>query len=181
MGNKRYLIGGALVAAAAYIAYDACYTIPPKATAVQPFDLEKYLGKWYEIARIDFLFERNLSHTSAHYSLNDDGTVKVVNRGFNYKSGKNVESVGKAKFVGDPTEAKLKVSFFGPFYSGYNVIAIDDNYNNALVCGKNLDYLWILSRRKSISEKKKSEFLAIAEEIGYDTSRLVWVNHEIAS
>jgi len=178
MNKSKYLLGGALVATAAYMAYNECKTKPAKAVPVQPFDQEKYLGKWYEIARIDFFFERHLSNTTAEYSLNEDGTIRVKNRGFNTKKGEWEESIGQAKMAGEPDEAKLKVSFFGPFYSGYNVIAIDENYNNALVCGKNLGYLWILSRKKTISERTKSKFLKIAESIGYNTSRLIWVDHD---
>ncbi len=178
MNKSKFVFGGALIAAAAYIVLDSCKTIPAKAVAVKPFDKEKYLGKWFEIARIDFRFEKNLSNTTAEYSLNDDGTIRVVNRGLNTKTGKTVESVGRARFVGDPEEAKLKVSFFGPFYAGYNVIAIDENYNNALVCGKNAGYLWILSRKKTISERVKNNFLKIAETMGFDTSRLLWVDHD---
>lgn len=178
MKKTGYFIGGALIATAAYLAYSTCKTIPSGAVAVKPFDKEKYLGKWYEIARIDFYHEKNLSNTSAEYSMNEDGSIRVENRGFNTKKGHAVESIGRAKFVGDPEEAMLKVSFFGPFYSGYNVIAIDENYNNALVCGKNLDYLWILSRKKTISERTKNLFLKKAESVGYDTSRLLWVDHD---
>lgn len=178
MGKSKYLIGGALAATVAYWAYNECKTKPANAVPVQPFDLEKYLGKWYEIARIDYFFEKNLSNTTAEYSLNEDGSIRVLNRGFDTKKGEWVESIGKAKQIGEPYEAKLKVSFFGPFYSGYNVIAIDENYNNALVCGKNLGYLWILSRKKTISERTKNNFLKIAESIGYNTSRLIWVDHD---
>lgn len=91
----------------------------------------------------------------------------------------NKESVGKAKFVGEPNVAMLKVSFFGPFYGGYNVISIDDDYKYALVIGKNLKYMWILSRTTTIPEEIKKKYLNMAEKIGYDTARLVWVDHEM--
>ncbi|MCL4165473.1 UNVERIFIED_CONTAM: hypothetical protein GTU68_043952, partial [Idotea baltica] len=103
----------------------ACATIPKGATAVQPFDKADYLGKWYEIARLDFKFEKNLNNTTAEYSLREDGKIKVLNQGFNTVKEEWNKAVGKAKFVGDENIAKLKVSFFGPFYAGYNVIAID--------------------------------------------------------
>lgn len=162
---------------AALLALQSCKTIPKNATAVKPFNKAKYLGKWYEIARLDFRFEKNLNNTTAEYSLNPDGTIKVINRGFNTKKNKWTEAGGKAKFVKSDTEAKLKVSFFGPFYSGYNVIAIDDDYKYALVAGKNLDYLWILSRETTIPQQIKNEYLALAQQIGYNTSDLIWVQH----
>lgn len=150
-------------------------TIPEGAKAVENFDKSKYLGTWYEIARLDFYFEKNLINTTANYSLNEDGTIKVVNRG--YEPFKKIwkESVGKAKFVGKETTGMLKVSFFGPFYGGYNVVALDSNYQYALVAGEKLSYLWILSRQKTIPEHIKKEYLQIAEKIGYKTSDLLWV------
>lgn len=156
----------------------SCASIPKGVTAVTPFHKEKYLGKWYEIARLDFKFERGLNNTTAQYSLNDDGTIRVVNRGYAYAKDEWNEAVGKAKFVGDDNVAKLKVSFFGPFYSGYNVIALDEEYRYALVAGKNLKYLWILSRDTTIPDDVKENYLRIAEEIGYNTSELIWVEHD---
>lgn len=156
----------------------SCKTIPKKAVAVKPFDSKKYMGHWYEIARLDFKFEKNLNNTTADYSKNTDGSIKVVNKGYNFKKDEWKESTGKAKFVSAEDEAKLKVSFFGPFYSGYNVIAIDADYRYALVAGKNLDYLWILSREKTVPEKVKQDYLQKATEIGYDVSKLVWVEHK---
>lgn len=156
----------------------SCATIPDGAVAVRPFDKERYLGKWYEIARKDFKQERNLSNTTAEYSLNDDGTIKVDNQGYNVKKEEWTQAIGKAKFVGDENVAMLQVSFFGPFYSGYNVIAIDDDYRYALVAGKNHKYLWILSRQTTIPEDVKNNYLKIAQDVGYDTSDLVWPAHD---
>ncbi|OQA90957.1 MAG: Outer membrane lipoprotein Blc precursor [Elusimicrobia bacterium ADurb.Bin231] len=155
----------------------SCSTIPKGASAVKPFHKEKYLGKWYEIARKDFKYERNLSNTTAEYSLNDDGSVKVDNQGYHTIKGKWAQAIGKAKFIGEEDIAKLKVSFFGPFYSGYNVIAIDDEYRYALVAGKSLKYLWILSREIHIPVEIKDKYLKIAENIGYNTADLIWVEH----
>ncbi len=151
----------------------SCATIPQQATAVTPFDKEAYLGKWYEIARLDFKFERNLNNTTAEYSLNENGTIRVFNQGYDTLKGKWDEAVGKAKFVGADTTAKLKVSFFGPFYGGYNVIAIDRDYTYALVAGDSHKYLWILSRETTIPESVKENYLKIAEDAGYDTSQLL--------
>ena len=156
-----------------------CTSIPKNAKGISNFDKEKYLGKWYEIARIDFKYERNLNNVTAQYSLNQNGTIKVLNEGFNYVKNEWKSAEGKAKFRGDNSIAELKVSFFGPFYAGYNVIALDENYQYALVCGKNLDYLWILSRQKTIPQNIKENYLQIAQEIGYDVSRLIWVEHNL--
>ncbi len=152
--------------------------IPEGATAVSPFDANKYLGKWYETARIDFKYEEDLNNTTAEYSLRDDGAIQVLNRGYNTKKQEWEEAKGKAKFVGTASVARLKVSFFGPFYSGYNVIALDDEYRYALVAGESLDYLWILSRETSIPQSVKEDYLKIARSVGYDTDRLLWVAHD---
>ena len=151
--------------------------IPEEATAVSPFDSKKYLGKWYEIARIDFKFEENLNNTTAEYSMNEDGSIQVLNQGYNTKKDKWEQAKGKAKFVGSEDVARLKVSFFGPFYSGYNVIALDEDYRYALVAGESLDYLWILSRDTTIPQDVKEEYLQIAQTVGYNTDRLLWVEH----
>ncbi len=156
----------------------SCAGIPEGFTAVTDFDAERYLGKWYEIARFDFKYEKDLKNTTAEYSRNDDGTVKVLNRGFNYVKNEKEEAVGKAMFRGEPTVAELKVSFFGPFYAGYNVVAIDKDYQYALIVGDNKDYIWILSRTKTIPEDVKQSYIDIACKGGYDISRFVWVEHD---
>ena len=155
--------------------FNSCLTIPKGATAVTHFEIEKYLGKWYEIARMDFKFERNLNNTTANYSVNSDGSVKVDNGGYNYKTKELKQAIGKAKFVGEHNIARLKVSFFGPFYASYNVIALDKDYKYALVAGKNLSYLWILSREMTIPDNIKQNYLKIATDIGFKTSDLIWV------
>lgn len=175
---KTKKISAIIVLALALLGVFACSTIQEGAVAVKPFNKEKYLGKWYEIARLDFTFERNLDNTTAEYSLNKNGTIKVDNNGYNTKKGKWEQAIGKAKFVGEEDVAMLKVSFFGPFYGGYNVLAIDDNYQFALIGGSNLDYLWILSRQTTIPEDIKANYLKIAEDIGYKTSDLIWVKHD---
>ncbi|MEK6494877.1 lipocalin family protein [Myroides odoratimimus] len=152
--------------------------IPEKATAVTNFDVDRYLGTWYEIARFDFRFEKDLNNTSAQYSLDKDGNVEVLNSGYNYVEKEWSVAKGVAKFREDKETAALKVSFFGPFYSGYNVIALDEDYKYALIAGKNLDYLWILSREKTFPEDLKVKYLEIAKEVGYDTSKLIWVEHD---
>lgn len=156
----------------------SCTTIPKGITAIHQFDKTKYLGKWYEIARLDFRFERNLKNTTAEYSINNNGTIKVFNKGYNTKTNKWKTATGKAKFVKDENLAMLKVSFFGPFYSGYNVIAIDKEYKYALITGKNLKYLWILSRDTTIPEEVKKNYLELAQSLGYKINDLVWVKHD---
>jgi apolipoprotein D and lipocalin family protein len=159
------------------LAFASCSSIPKGAVTVKPFDKQKYLGKWYEIARLDFKFERNLNNTTADYSLNNDGSIKVDNQGYNFVTKEWKQAIGKAKFAGDTNTGKLKVSFFGPFFSGYNVIALDNEYRYALVAGKNLSYLWILSREPSISDEFKQKYLKIASELGFKTNELIWVEH----
>lgn len=100
------------------------------------------------------------------------------NKGFNTETNEWKQAIGKAKFAGDKDVAMLKVSFFGPFYSGYNVIALDEDYKYALVAGKNLKYLWILSRETTIPDDVKQHYLKTAESIGYKTSDLIWVVHD---
>ena len=168
---------GAAVVAGAYL-FSKKRSIPEHATAVHPFDLQKYLGTWYEIARLEYYWECNLDNVTATYSLREDGLVKVDNKGWNFKREEWEESVGKAKPLDDPHTAMLKVSFFGPFYAGYNVIAIDADYKYALVAGDSLDYMWILSREKTIPENIKQEYLNKAKSIGYEVDKLVWTRQD---
>lgn len=155
----------------------SCQTTPDGIKPVSPFNKNKYLGKWFEIARFDFKFEENLNNTTATYSLNDNGTIKVINRGYNFIKKEWEEAVGKAKFVESDTIAKLKVSFFGPFYGGYNVIEIDKDYKYALICGSSLDYLWILSKEKELPKELKIKYVNKAKNLGFDVSKLIWVEH----
>ncbi len=179
--KKKYAIGAAVVAtaAAAVVAINSRKSIPKRAVPVKPFDTKKYLGKWYEIARFNYFFENNLKNVTATYSLNEDGSIRVDNKGYDYKNEKWKESIGKAKPNGDADEGKLKVSFFGPFYAGYNVIAIDKDYKYALVAGRNLDYLWLLSRETTMPESVQNKYLTIAKGLGYKIENLVWVEQEI--
>ena len=170
-----------LFAFSTLIILTSCSSIPKNAKAVDNFEVSRYLGTWYEIARFDFRFEKDLDNTLAQYSLDKKENVIVLNSGYNYVKDKWTSAEGLAKFRGNGNIAELKVSFFGPFYSGYNVIALDEDYKYALVAGKDLDYLWILSREKTIPESIKQEYLKIAEEVGYDTSGLIWVQHDKSS
>jgi apolipoprotein D and lipocalin family protein len=153
----------------------SCASIPKGASAVAPFDAERYLGKWYEIARLDFAFEKGLNNTTAEYSLNSDGTIRVENSGFRYEKGTWEKAIGVARFRGSKGLAELEVSFFGPFFAGYNVIMLDGDYKYALVAGSGLSYLWILSREKVLPEEVRARYLAEAKRLGYDTDTLIWV------
>ena len=172
----KIIKGFAIMAVVATI-FTSCVGIPDGVTAVQNFNKDKYLGKWYEIARFDFRFERNLDNTTAQYSINPDCSIKVLNQGYNYVKKEWDSAEGKAKFVGSESEARLKVSFFGPFYAGYNVVDIDENYQNALIYGNSTEYMWILSRNKTIDEATKKRFIEKAKKDGFDVSKLIWVNH----
>ena len=154
----------------------SCATKLKDASGINNFDVSKYLGKWYEVARYDSWFENNMDKTQAFYSLNENGTVRVENSGFDTTKEKWKTSVGKAKFRGAKNIGELKVSFFGPFYADYTILALDSEYKYSLVSGGTTDYLWILSRTKTIPEEIKNEYLSIAKKLGFDTSNLVWVN-----
>jgi len=154
-----------------------CTGVPEGVEPVTDFDGERYLGKWYEIARLDHSFERGLSKVSATYSKRDDGGIKVINRGFNEESGEWSEAEGRAYFTQAPDVGALKVSFFGPFYGAYNVIALDKDYQWALVCGNNRDYLWILARQPSLTDEILSTLLDTAKTKGFATDKLIFVDH----
>ena len=165
----------AAVTAAFLVVACSSPTPPPGTTVVNNFEAKRYLGKWYEIARLDHKFESGLEQVTATYSTMDDGVIRVINRGFNPDRQMWQQSVGKAYFTGDPNRAALKVSFFGPFYGGYNVIAIDKDYRHALVCGPDKDYLWILSRTPTISSEVKQQMLNIATQQGFPVEKLLWI------
>jgi apolipoprotein D and lipocalin family protein len=154
----------------------ACATAPPRGVkVVSPFELDRYLGSWYEIARLDHRFERGLSRVSANYSLNEDGSVKVLNRGYNAEKAAWSDAEGRAVFTGDPQTASLKVSFFGPFYGGYHVIALDPSYRWAMVIGPDPGYLWILARDKALPAGVREKLVAQAARAGVKTDELIWV------
>ncbi len=155
----------------------ACTGIPPGHQVVKPFQLDRYLGTWYEVARLDHGFERGLNRVTATYSLRDDGGVRVINRGQD-EQGEWREAEGRAYFVGDSDEGRLKVSFFGPFYGSYNVLATD--YDLSLVSSYNLQYLWILSRTPHPPKEKVEALVERARGLGFATDRLIWVSQDPA-
>lgn len=148
---------------------------PPGVTAVTPFDLQRYQGHWYELARLDHSFERGMTDVSATYTPLPDGSVRVVNRGFLPAKGQWREAVGHARFIGSSTTGSLKVSFFRPFYGGYHVAALDPDYRWSLVIGPDTGYAWILARDKQLDAGQREAILARAQALGVDTSALIWV------
>lgn len=152
---------------------------PENITPVQPFDVQRYLGTWYEIARLDHRFERGLSHVTAEYSLRDDGGVTVVNKGYSQKDSTWDTAKGKAYFVNDKNTGFLKVSFWGPFYSSYVVFELDTNYQYALISGENKDYFWILSRQPTMEHALLDKLIEKAGSLGFDTKKIIRVDHTI--
>ena len=154
-----------------------CTAIPENVQPVKGFQLQRYLGQWYEIARLDHSFERGLSHVTATYSLREDGGVRVINRGYSEKK-KWKEAEGKAYFVQDADVGYLKVSFFGPFYGSYIIVELDsENYQYALVSGPDKSYLWILARAPTLKQEIIDRLVAKAAALGYDTEKLIFVDH----
>ena len=156
----------------------ACSQLPENIEPVTDFDVNRYLGTWYEIARLDHSFERGLQQVTAEYSLRDDGGIKVVNRGFDTQKQEWDEATGKAYFVGDKNIGQLKVSFFGPFYGGYNIIALDEAYQYAMVCGPDRSYLWILARTPDLDQSIVDNLVKAAGGLGFATQELIYVDHE---
>ncbi|MBN1470677.1 MAG: lipocalin family protein [Syntrophaceae bacterium] len=156
-----------------------CVSVPENITPVDNFSLERYLGKWYEIARLDHSFERGLSSVSAEYSLRPDGGVRVINRGYSQKEKKWKEIEGRGYFVDRKNAGFLKVSFFGPFYGSYVVFDLDrDHYSYSLVCGPDKSYLWILARAPQLDEGVKKRLVDKAAALGFDTTKLIYVSHD---
>ena len=169
--RKSYWLG--------FIFLVGCDVAPDHVQPINNFELNRYLGTWYEIARLDHSFERGLEQVTANYSLRSGGGVKVINRGFNPEKNKWKEAEGKAYFVGEPDIGQLKVSFFGPFYGGYNIIELDkDDYQYSMVCGPNLSYLWILARNPNLDQQVVERLVAKAGTLGFDTNKLIFVKHK---
>lgn len=155
-----------------------CSGVPDGLQVVTGFEPDRYLGTWYEVARLDHRFERGMSNVTAEYSMLDDGGVRVVNRGYVAEKGEWNEATGKAYFVGSPDIGQLKVSFFGPFYGGYNIIELDkDSYQYALVAGPDRDYLWILARSPNLDPDVCLSLVNKAKKLGFPTDSLIYVDH----
>ncbi len=178
MSNSNKIRFSPLLAALAVLV-TACSGTPDGVETVSGFELNRYLGTWYEIARLDHRFERGLSNITATYSLRDDGGVKVINRGYNDEDREWDEAEGKAYFVGDDDVGHLKVSFFGPFYGGYNVIELDkEGYQYSMVAGPDRSYLWILSRTPEMNPEVLQRLIAKARDLGFAADELIMVEHE---
>ena len=161
------------------VGLSGCTGVPDKVVPVEGFELPRYLGKWYEIARFDHSFEEGLSEVTATYSMRDDGGVKVINRGFSVEENGWDEAEGKAYFVGDETIGHLKVSFFGPFYASYVIADLDRaEYQYSLVTGPDRSYLWILARQPTLPKSVLNELVNKAKSLGYPTDELIWVEHK---
>ena len=157
----------------------ACTGKPDGIVAVKGFELDRYLGTWYEIARLDHSFERGLNNITAEYSLRDDGGVKVINRGFSREDNDWQQAEGKAYFVNQTDNGHLKVSFFGPFYGSYIVFELDKkDYQYAFVSGPDTSYLWLLAREPQVEKNITELFIKRAQESGFDTSKLIYVEHD---
>lgn len=166
---KKYFI---LLCAAAFA---GCAGAPKGIEPVTGFDVNRYLGTWHEVARLDHSFERGLVRVTAEYSLMPDGGVKVVNRGFSEPKKEWKEAVGRAYFTGDKGTGQFKVSFFRPFYGGYNIIDLDrEGYSYALVCGPSLSYLWILARGPEIPKDLLERLTGKAKALGFETDKLIF-------
>ena len=152
-----------------------CVSIPDNITPVTSFQIERYLGKWYEIARLDHRFERGLTQISAEYSMRPDGGLKVLNRGYSKEKQEWSEAEGRGYFVQSPNEAYLKVSFFGPFFGSYIVFELDTvNYQYALISGPDKSYFWLLARTPTIDDNLKKKLIAKAAALGFDTTKLIF-------
>jgi apolipoprotein D and lipocalin family protein len=154
-----------------------CTGVPEGIKPVGEFEVQRYLGKWFEIARLDHSFERGLSQVSAEYTLREDGGLQVINRGYSTKDSEWKEAEGTAYFVGDRDIGHLKVSFFGPFYSSYVVFGLDTpDYQYAFISGYNNNYLWLLSRTPTVEQAVIDHFIERAKHHGFNTQELIFVN-----
>ena len=142
--------------------------------AVENFKLQRYMGVWYEIARLPHSFERDIVDAQAEYALLPDGRVRVVNRG--ERNGKPSSITGIARPAGIQSIGDLEVSFFYPFYSKYKIIYLDKDYQIAIVTSDSMDYFWILSRKPQISSKQLADCLKKAQEWGFETKLLQYPN-----
>ena len=158
---------------------NSCQSTPKEMEqkTVEELDLDRYLGTWYEIARFNHSFERGLEGVTATYSIKDDGKIKVINKGYkNSLDGEPKVAIGKAKLTDEP--GRLKVSFFWIFYADYLVMELDKDYQWVLIGSKSDKYLWILSRTPQLEESVKGHILNLAQNRGYDTSKLIWVEQK---
>jgi apolipoprotein D and lipocalin family protein len=158
----------------ALLILSGCTGIPDGVQPVKGFELGRYFGTWHEIARLDHSFERGLTGVTATYSLGDDGGIDVLNRGYDSNSQRWKEVHGRAYFIGDPTVGSLKVSFFGPFFGGYHVFALDPSYRWAMVTGPTRSFFWILARQPELPREVLNDLLKKAQQAGFATNDLIF-------
>ena len=174
---KKYLVALGV----AVFMLTGCLGMPDSISPVTGFDGKKFMGKWYEVARIENKFEKGLSEVTAEYTLDDSGKITVINRGYSTEDNQWKQAKGKAFFVDSDKEAYLKVSFFGPFYSSYVVFELGENYDYAFVSGADTNYLWLLSRSPEVSSDIQDNFMTLSAQRGFDLSEVVWVKHTLNS
>jgi apolipoprotein D and lipocalin family protein len=156
----------------------SCLSVPDGVEPIQNFELDRYLGRWYEIARLDHSFERGLDGVTAEYSLRDDGGIRVINSGRDIESGKTQQAEGRAYFVDKSNIGHLKVSFFGPFFGSYVIFDLDqEDYQYAFVAGNTTDYLWLLARDPVVSDDILRNFKDKASKFGFNTEELIFIKH----
>ncbi|MBW4936377.1 lipocalin family protein [Marinobacter sp. F4206] len=155
----------------------SCTGVPEGIQPVTGLNVDRYLGTWYEIARLDHSFEEGLSRVTAEYTLMDDGSIKVTNRGYDAQKGEWSVADGRAVFADDRETGHLEVSFFGPFYSSYVVFELDKSgYQYAYITGYNREYLWFLSRTPEVSDTAMRDFRQRAREEGFNLDELITVD-----
>jgi apolipoprotein D and lipocalin family protein len=178
MKKGKTLIAVAAAAGAAGIAYALWPKRKiPASAIVDPFDKQRYLGRWNEVARLPNLIEKDLRDLTDEYTLNENGTIKVVTRAFNPVKNKAIEATGTIKFNGAETRGQMEVAYFLPIYLDYNILDIDQDYRYALVSGSGMNYLWLISRESSMPEEMKRRFLDKATALGFDISKLEWMDY----
>lgn len=175
--SQRARLGGLLLLL--MLVWVGCSGPPKGVSPVTGFELDRYLGTWYEIARLDHRFERGLTNVTATYSPREEGGISVLNRGYDAEADEWNEALGKAFFVDDETMGMLEVSFFGPFYGGYNVIALDsDGYEWSMIAGPSRSYLWILARSPDLPEAVLEGLIAEARSLDFPVDELIRVTHD---
>ena len=164
----------------AVLAVSGCLGLPPNVLPVSNFELDRYMGQWFEIARLDHSFERGLEAVTATYSRRKDDGIAVLNKGYNAKKQEWSEAEGKASFVQGSTEGHLKVSFFGPFYSSYVVFELGEEYQYAYVSGPTTEYLWLLARQPTVDKERIAHFEQTVRALGYDTEKILYPTQSTA-
>jgi apolipoprotein D and lipocalin family protein len=154
----------------------SCLGRPEGVSPVEQLDSQRYLGTWYEVARLDHSFERGLSNVTADYSMREDGGLRVINRGYSVEEGEWQQAEGRAYTIEEGQPGHLKVSFFGPFFGSYVVFELDSDYQYAFVAGNTTNYLWLLARTPTINDELKKHFLQRAEALGFEVDDLIYVD-----